>query len=121
MTTPTPAYKVGDRVQLTVDIHSIHTDHKKGDQGRIRSFGPCGHLLTLLMDDGRTQFAYDHETTPANRPATTGPDFARAHGNDSSTWTAADIECEQILAALDLHRACPRPTLTRRDDHATAA
>lgn len=33
----------------------------------------------------------------------TGPEFANAHGNDSSTWTAADIEAEQNLAAIDAH------------------
>ena len=33
----------------------------------------------------------------------TGPDFAHAHGDDSSTWTPADIEAQQNLAANDLH------------------
>lgn len=33
----------------------------------------------------------------------TGPEFATAHGNDASTWTTADIEAEQNLAAIDAH------------------
>lgn len=31
----------------------------------------------------------------------TGPEFAAAHGNDSTTWTTADIEAEQNLAEID--------------------
>ncbi|MER6092426.1 hypothetical protein [Streptomyces bluensis] len=31
----------------------------------------------------------------------TGPEFATAHGNDSSTWSAADIETEFNLAEID--------------------
>lgn len=33
----------------------------------------------------------------------TGPEFANAHGDDASTWTAADIETEQNLDAIDAH------------------
>lgn len=36
----------------------------------------------------------------------TGPEFATAHGNDSSTWTTADIEAEINLAEID---ALPQP------------
>lgn len=31
----------------------------------------------------------------------TGPEFAQAHGNDSSTWSSADIEAEINLAEAD--------------------
>jgi hypothetical protein len=31
----------------------------------------------------------------------TGPEFAAAHGNDASTWSPADIECEMNLAEMD--------------------
>lgn len=31
----------------------------------------------------------------------TGPEFAKAHGNDSSTWTSADFETELNLAEAD--------------------
>lgn len=34
----------------------------------------------------------------------TGPEFAAAHGNDSSTWTAADFETEMNLAEIDAWR-----------------
>jgi hypothetical protein len=37
----------------------------------------------------------------------TGPEFAAAHGNDSSTWTSADIETEQNLAEIDAHTTPP--------------
>ncbi|QKW31505.1 hypothetical protein HUT11_35675 (plasmid) [Streptomyces seoulensis] len=44
----------------------------------------------------------------------TGPEFATAHGNDSSTWSAADFETELNLAEID-----QLPTTT--DDHDLAA
>ena len=44
-------------------------------------------------------------TTARKNGALTGPDFAHAHGDDSSTWTAADMEAAQNLAANDLHIA----------------
>lgn len=31
----------------------------------------------------------------------TGPEFAHAHGNDSSTWMPADFEAEINLAEID--------------------
>lgn len=31
-----------------------------------------------------------------------GHDFARDHGNDSSTWTAADFDAEMNLADMDM-------------------
>ncbi|MGW2724824.1 hypothetical protein [Streptomyces sp. NPDC001492] len=31
----------------------------------------------------------------------TGTEFAKAHGNDSSTWTAADFESELVFAEAD--------------------
>lgn len=31
----------------------------------------------------------------------TGPEFAQAHDNDSSTWTTADFETEINLAEID--------------------
>lgn len=37
----------------------------------------------------------------------TGPEFAAAHGNDSSTWTAADFETETNLAEIDAWSATP--------------
>jgi hypothetical protein len=33
----------------------------------------------------------------------TGPEFAQAHGNDSTTWTTADFETEINLAEIDAH------------------
>ncbi|MFR9794256.1 hypothetical protein ACL07V_37475 [Streptomyces sp. MB22_4] len=52
----------------------------------------------------------------------TGPEFAAAHGNDSSTWTTADIETEINLAMADIQPAYllthpPKPTT----DHDLAA
>jgi hypothetical protein len=35
----------------------------------------------------------------------TGPEFAHNHGNDSSTWTDADIETEWNLAEIDAYLA----------------
>lgn len=46
-------------------------------------------------------------TTTANtepRPMT-GPEFAAAHGNDSTNWMPADFETEINLAEIDAHRA----------------
>lgn len=40
----------------------------------------------------------------------TGPEFAAAHGNDSTTWTAADIEAQQNLAEIDAHTTPPPAT-----------
>jgi hypothetical protein len=120
MTTTTPRFQVGDRVQLTVDIKVMFTNRRKGEQGVIRKTAPWGGLHMLRMHDGRTVFAHPHEITRI--PATTAAEFARDHGNDSSNWTPADIECEQILATLDLHRACPRtPRTPTPTDHAPAA
>jgi len=34
-----------------------------------------------------------------------GHDFARDHGNDSSTWTSADFETEMNLAEMDAQPA----------------
>ncbi|HEX5567103.1 MAG TPA: hypothetical protein VFY14_09310 [Streptomyces sp.] len=39
----------------------------------------------------------------------TGPEFAAAHGNDSSTWTPADFDTEINLAEIDAHTT-PQPT-----------
>lgn len=33
----------------------------------------------------------------------TGPEFAHAHGDDSSTWTDADFETELNLAEIDAY------------------
>lgn len=41
----------------------------------------------------------------------TGPEFATAHGNDSSTWTPADFEAEINLAEIDAYTT-PAPTPT---------
>jgi len=40
----------------------------------------------------------------------TGPEFAAAHGNDSSTWTTADIEAELNLAEIDAYLTGTTPT-----------
>ena len=32
----------------------------------------------------------------------TGPEFAAAHGNDSTDWSAADFEAEMNLADIDM-------------------
>ena len=41
----------------------------------------------------------------------TGPEFATAHGDDSSTWTSADFETEINLAEIDAYTTPdPRPT-----------
>ena len=34
----------------------------------------------------------------------TGPEFAAAHGNDSTDWTTADIETEINLAEIDAYK-----------------
>ena len=47
----------------------------------------------------------------------TGPEFAQAHGNDSTDWTAADFETEINLAEIDASKATP----TDPDDLTTAA
>ncbi|GAA3590615.1 hypothetical protein [Streptomyces osmaniensis] len=103
MTGPQPAYTVGERVQLTADIQALFANRRKGEQGTIRKTAPWGGLHMLRMDDGRTVFARPNEITRV--PATTGPEFAKAHGNDSTTWCSGDMETAQILAALDLHAA----------------
>lgn len=46
----------------------------------------------------------------------TGPEFAEAHGNDSSTWTPADFDTEMVLAEIDA-LTLPRPA----DDYQPAA
>lgn len=53
----------------------------------------------------------------------TGPEFAHAHGDDSSTWTLADIEAQQNLAANDLHTVWVHlhPTTQQTEQHTTAA
>lgn len=43
----------------------------------------------------------------------TGPEFAAAHGNDSTDWTPVDFETEINLAEIDAH--------TTTDDHGLAA
>ena len=100
MTHTTTTYKVGDRIQLTTDIHCMLTRHKTGEQGQVRNVAPWGGLLRLRMDDGRPQFAHPDEITRV--PATPGPEFARSHGNDSSTWTSADFEAEFVFAENDM-------------------
>lgn len=39
----------------------------------------------------------------------TGPEFAQAHGNDSSDWMPADFETEMNLAEIDAFKATPAP------------
>lgn len=99
--------KVKDRIQLTTDINAVlFASHKAGQQGVIRKTAPWGGLFMLRMDDGRTQFAHRHEITPAPaKPATTGREFAKNHGNDSSTWTPADFETALNLAESDVQPA----------------
>lgn len=46
----------------------------------------------------------------------TGPEFATAHGNDSTTWTTTDFEVELNLAEIDAWTPPTQPT-----DLATAA
>lgn len=66
---------------------------------------------------GRTRLARNFRAHAADceqraerlRPMT-GPEFAAAHGNDSSTWSSADFETEIILAEIDAHTARPQPT-----------
>lgn len=40
----------------------------------------------------------------------TGPEFAAAHGNDSSTWTPADFEAEFVFAENDMQALRNRRT-----------
>jgi len=109
--------KVGDRVKLTVDIRTPLTHHKAGTHGVIRNTAPWGDLHTLHMADGRTTFARTNELDPA--PATTGPEFAAAHGNDSTNWTPADFDTVYCLAEMDLQPAWllahPRPAPATAD------
>lgn len=98
--------RVGQRIQLTTDVHTLGHTHHAGEQGTIRKFG-AGQPLQILMDDGRTQFPLPTEVQPistARQDPMTGPDFAKAHGNDSSTWTDADFEAEINLAEIDAWR-----------------
>jgi hypothetical protein len=37
----------------------------------------------------------------------TGPEFAAAHDNDSSTWTPADFDTEMNLAEIDALTTTP--------------
>jgi hypothetical protein len=111
--------QVGDRIQLTTDIRYLFSRHTKGAHGVIRKTSPWGGLHTLRMDDGRTQFAHTHEITPS--PPRTGPEFARQHGNDSSTWTPADFVSVQTLAAMDVHVAWRTLHPTPTTDTATTA
>ncbi|MFF6866661.1 hypothetical protein [Streptomyces ardesiacus] len=46
----------------------------------------------------------------------TGPEFAQAHGNDSTDWTATDFEVELNLAEIDAWTPPTDP-----DDLTTAA
>ncbi len=40
----------------------------------------------------------------------TGPEFAEAHGNDSSTWSSADFEAELVFADNDMQALRNRRT-----------
>ncbi|AKZ60718.1 hypothetical protein SAM23877_p009 (plasmid) [Streptomyces ambofaciens ATCC 23877] len=42
----------------------------------------------------------------------TGPEFAKAHGNDSTTWTTTDFETEINLAEIDALAATNPADLT---------
>ena len=43
----------------------------------------------------------------------TGPEFAHAHDNDSSTWTDVDFDTELNLAEIDAYLATrPQPAPT---------
>ncbi|MFE6474631.1 hypothetical protein [Streptomyces rochei] len=42
----------------------------------------------------------------------TGPEFAKAHGNDSTDWTATDFEVEINLAEIDAHTTEPADLTT---------
>lgn len=35
----------------------------------------------------------------------TGPEFAKAHDNDSTDWTAADFEAAEVFASIDVQPA----------------
>jgi hypothetical protein len=109
--------KVGDRVQLTTDVRYLFTSYPKGSKGVIRKTSSWGGLHWIRMADGRTLFAHTHEIEPA--PARTGPEFARNHGNDSSTWTSADFETEMNLAEADLQSV--RALLNRKPKTAAPA
>ncbi|MFD5848381.1 hypothetical protein [Streptomyces chartreusis] len=47
----------------------------------------------------------------------TGPEFAAAHGKDSSNWTSADFEALEVLVDIDLQ---PVWVLLKRDRKRTA-
>ena len=40
----------------------------------------------------------------------TGSEFAKAHGNDSSTWSSADFEAELVFAENDMQALRARRT-----------
>jgi hypothetical protein len=63
---------VGDRIELTTDIHALNTRHQAGQQGTVQAMDPDGYL-TVRMDDGRTAFPHHTEVDPppAAQPATT--------------------------------------------------
>jgi hypothetical protein len=49
----------------------------------------------------------------------TGPEFAAAHGNDSSTWTSADFEAELVFADNDMQALRNRRTQKTQTDQPT--
>jgi hypothetical protein len=97
--------KVGDPVQLTQDVRYLFTSYPKGSKGVIRKTSSWGGLHTLRMADGRTVFARTDEIDPAPQPARTGPEFAKAHHNDSIDWMPADFDTVICLAEMDVQPA----------------
>lgn len=64
-------------------------------------------LTASLAADRPLSRLYTHRpktTLPSPEFPRTGPEFARRHGNDSSTWTTADIDAQQNLAEIDAWR-----------------
>lgn len=54
-----------DRIELTAEVTALGHTHHEGDHGVVQEVH-TGGLLTVRMDDGRTQFPHTNETKPVN-------------------------------------------------------
>lgn len=57
-------YVRGDRVELTVDVTALGHTARAGSQGEVKGVHTGGHL-TVVFDDGRTNFPTRDEVKPA--------------------------------------------------------
>jgi hypothetical protein len=62
-------------------------------------------LVSVVLADDTARIAHTVLRRFHHRRPTTGPEFAKAHGNDSSTWTSADFDAEYTFAEIDIQPA----------------